>query len=524
MKILVISAHAEPDTPSLQLAFFQPFEKSFAYSRINGPYKIATEMRNLGHDVEVVDFIFYWSDKELERLFNDRIPHVDVVAWSSQFFYNHVFYRKWANYIKQINPKVELITGGPKVNNLLNFDRSKYLLAGYAENAIKDVLDHIEGTSKKLKFKLVNNQYYIDCPEFYPMTDDVGLVTEHHESDCIEKDETLTMGTTRGCIFNCTFCTYPLIGKGKNQFDRTVVESYYRELMTNYERWGTTNYYLPDETANDSIEKLRILEQAAERLPFKLDLTGFVRIDLLGKQRSHWELFKNIGFTNWHFGIETLNPTSLKILGKPYSPEKLKDIMLDMSEYFEDNICSYASFMIGCPEDSPELFEKYTLDWLRNEGKTALTGKIFFPLNILNENPFSIGSEFTRNYKSYGYHEMAHEDIVKEQQLDDQITDDVIKETKKYTVLWKNKHWNIMSAHRYSSYCEDQVRWHNNLSPWHRARGRSVGLSHKEIINLCNPVNKPFRKELDRRIDINLKQYIQNKLNKSWLNQNQLTS
>lgn len=516
MKILILSAQAEPDTPSYQLAFNQKFRDVHSFARNSGPYKIATEMRKLGHIVEVADFIYYWPEDKIKQYLNERVPHVDILAWSAQFFYNFEFYQKWSLYIKTINPNIIFITGGPKVNNLLNFTNSKYLIAGYAEHAIKDLLDHIEGKSKKLKFKIVNDQYYIDCFEFYPMTDDVSLETIHHASDCIAPGETLTLGTTRGCMFKCNFCTYPYTGKKKDRFNRTLVSSYYDELMRNYESWGTTSYYLPDDTANDSIDKLRILEKAADKLPFKLDITGFARLELLDKHRKYWEVYKNTGFMHWHLGIETFNPKSLKALGKGYDPKKLQKVLLDLRDYFKDDAVIYASFMIGAPEDSPELYEKLTLDWLRGEGKDALTGKVFFPMNILVENPYSIGSEFTRNYQSHGYRTMTAEEIAYEKTIDPTVTDEHIKETAKYTVMWANRDWNIISADRFSKYCHSSVVWNNNLSPWYRARGLSVGMTHKEILSLCKNTNQRFIQTFSEKVKISLDNYINLKLQKNW--------
>lgn len=516
MNILILSSQAEPDMPSYQLAFNQKFRKVHSFARNAGPYKIATEIRKFGHSVEVADFIYYWSDDQIIEYLDDRVPHLDVIAWSAQFFYNFTFYKKWTNYIRKLNPKITFIAGGPKVNNLLNFSECKYLLAGYAEFAIKDVLDHAASKPNNLKFKIVNNSYYVDCFEFYPMTEQVNLETKHHPSDCIAPEETLTLGTTRGCVFKCSFCTYPYTGKKKNSFNRTQADVYYSELMRNYESWGTTNYYLPDDTGNDSIEKLKVLEKAALRLPFKLDITGFARLELLDKHRKDWEVYKNIGFTNWHLGVETFNPKSLKALGKNYNPIKLQQALLDLKDYFKDDAVIYASFMIGAPHDSPELFERLTLDWLRGEGKDAFTGKVFFPINILIENPYSIGSDFTRNYKSFGYREMTQDEIEYEMSIDSAVTDDHIKETSKYTVMWANDYWNIISADRYSKYCQETVVWHNNLSPWYRSRALSVGMKHNEILRLINPTNKEFIKEFDKRVDVALEKYIQQKLRKNW--------
>jgi radical SAM superfamily enzyme YgiQ (UPF0313 family) len=511
-----MSSQAEADAKSVQLTNYQKFNRLFAFSRNAGAYKIATEMRNLGHNVEVLDFITYWPEESIKKFLDERIPYVDVLGWSSQFFFNFTFYKKWCDYIRSINPKIIFIAGGPKVTNLLNFNQSRYLIAGYAEDAIVDVLNHIEGKPNQLKFKLVNNAYYVDCLEFYKMVTLPNMQTVYHPSDCVGSDEVLTVGTGRGCVFKCSFCTYPYIGKNKKDFNRQNSESYYREFMHNYDRWGTTNYYFSDETANDNVEKLKDIEEAAERLPFNLDFTGFTRLDLLDKQRASWSLFKNIGFTNWHFGIETFNPQSLKAMSKGYDPKKLQQVLFDIKEYFGDESLVYASFIVGAPYETPETFQTLTLDWINGEGKNLLDGKVMFPLNIHRESQYAIGSEFSKDYKKYGYTDMTQEEIEKEMSLDPTITAEVVAETAKYNILWSTPHWNALSIERYAKQYSQGSGWETNISCWTRARALSTGIPKEQIKSLCRPNNHPFHVLFESNIEKCLDNYIQKKLSTNY--------
>ena len=62
------------------------------------------------------------------------------------------------------------------------------------------------------------------------------------------------MEWSRGCIFKCAFCTYPILGvRDDHSRDENDL---YEEMIENYERWGTKYYALADETVNDYHEKL----------------------------------------------------------------------------------------------------------------------------------------------------------------------------------------------------------------------------------------------------------------------------
>lgn len=512
MNILIFSSHAEPNQSALQLVNWEMWKHQHAYSRNAGPYKIATKMRQLGHNVEIADFIVYWPDDKIKQFLDERIPYIDVMGWSSQFFFDFAFYEKWSAYIKTLNPNIVFIAGGPKVTNLLNFTHSKYLIAGYAEDAIEDVLNHIAKLPNKLKFKIYNNQYYVDCYDHYKMVTLPDMQIVYHPSDYIIPSETLTMGTSRGCVFKCSFCTYPYIGKNKHDFNRQGAESYYEEFMRNYEQWGVSRYYISDETANDNIDKLLDIEEASKKLPFKLEFTGFVRLDLMSKQREYWQVYKNIGFTNWHFGIESFNPVALKAMTKGYSPRKLQETLIDLREFFGEDAIIYASFIVGAPSDTPATFEDLTISWLKGEGKDILDGKTFFPLNIHRETIFAVGSELSRNYTNYGYHAMTDNEIAIEMQLDPTITQELVDETKKYNTLWATKDWNVFSVERLSQQYRNEVCYSNNLGPWTRAKIVSAGVPSESINKLRTPVNYPLFREYERLLPTVLSTYISNKL------------
>ena len=516
MNILIFSSHAEPNQSSLQLANWEIWKHQHAFSRNAGPYKIATKMRELGHTVEVADFIAYWPEEKIKQFLDERLPNIEIFAWSSQFFFDFEFYHKWCAYAKQIKPNIIFMAGGPKVTNLLNFTHSRYLVAGYAEDAIEDVLNYIAKKPNKLKFKLLNGSYYVDCLEYYPMKNLPDLQTVYHPSDYIIPSETLTLGTSRGCIFKCSFCTYPYIGKAKGTFDREGAKVYYDELMRNYQQWGTTSYFMSDETVNDSIDKLKDLEEAALKLPFKLSLTGFARLDLMTRQREHWDLFRNIGFLHWHFGIESFNPESLKAMTKGFSPQKLQQTLFELRDYFKEDATILASFIVGSPYDTPESFDKLTIDWLRTSGRDIFDGKSFFPLNIHIESPYAVGSELSKNYQKYGYRVMSSKEITKEIAQYPEITQEHVDETQKYNLLWATDRWNVFSVERLSQEYRKELTQPNNLGPWTRATIVSVGVPEEDINKLRNPINHPLFREFEKRLPIVLNNYIDNKIKTNW--------
>ena len=69
--------------------------------------------------------------------------------------------------------------------------------------------------------------------------------------------------------------SYDLIGKKMGDYvkQKNLIRE---ELIRNYNEWGTTDYYVADETINDSEEKIDMLLDAVSNLPFKPTFGGFL--------------------------------------------------------------------------------------------------------------------------------------------------------------------------------------------------------------------------------------------------------
>ena len=104
------------------------------------------------------------------------------------------------------------------------------------------------------------------------------LSTHYEERDYIQPQEVLTVEFGRGCIFNCHFCT--LTHRNIKDDHSRAEDNLYNELLENYNKWGTTNYSISDETVNDYTEKLQRYANVITKLPFKPNMSGYIRADL----------------------------------------------------------------------------------------------------------------------------------------------------------------------------------------------------------------------------------------------------
>jgi len=115
-----------------------------------------------------------------------------------------------------------------------------------------------------------------------------------------------------------------------------------------------------------------------------------------------WE-WLTIEFAFGHFyGIESMNSSTLKIIGKGMAPEKIQNGLLEAKEYFSKNGDYRASMgiVIGLPQETIES-QLQTLRWVERNWKGQSVA--VWPLEIPLDPKMDVLSSISEDYKSYGY-------------------------------------------------------------------------------------------------------------------------
>jgi radical SAM superfamily enzyme YgiQ (UPF0313 family) len=488
-------------------------------SRGNGAHRIATWLRQNSYNIEVVDFCLRWTLEEwnllLDRLVGEQTIFLGVGV--SLFYDEKNILNNLLKECKRRFPHIKIIVGGGNLlSRIDNFEFADYLIEGYAEVAQLVLLEFLQGKRdiKTIKFHEKSKAIpLIDAVRDYPVHNTNDLSVNYLESDFIRENEALVLETGRGCIFKCKFCTYQLIGKKKIDYLRDP-STIYNELLNNYKLWGTTKYTIGEDTFNDSVEKLEMIADLVKKLPFKLEICGYLRLDLIMAKPESIKLLKTIGLKGVHFGIETFTPAAGKIIGKPAI--KLKQGLPWFKKLMpETNV--YATMIVGLPEDDPKKFYEYR-DFLAASG---IEGWGFNPLYLSNPENTIWMNEFGKNYKEYGFEPMTEDEIRVETLKDDpkqtlsEFTHYLKKSFLNKSIPWKN----IKNGTNYF----EMSRLANDLRNTSTTRGMSswamftyigLGYSIEEIIK-WKYHQEPFypKQEIERRAVNFVKYYKQKKIN-----------
>lgn len=407
------------------------------WQRTAGAYRIATELRRAGYTVQVIDF---WSflmleSTELVKGLLDKYVGSDTVfvGWSStflnqgvalhhnkpvnnlesRFHLEHLGENAYAvnvddlleikRHILALNPKCDIMLAGARAGQYHD-PIATVRVVGYGETQI---LAYMAWRMGKNPFFLTRNDKGVKVidndvkAEGYDFVNGVGI--QWHPSDCIQPNETLPIEISRGCIFSCKYCAYPLNGKSKLDYIREE-DRLYEEFQTNYDRWGTTRYLFVDDTYNDTTDKLRLINGVRKRLNFDLRFATYLRLDLIAAHPEQAQLLIENGLCGAFFGVESLNPKALKTIGKGMHPEKLVDTLHWLrEEVWGNEVLTTAGLMLGLPHDTYATMEA----WLERvmDYRFPLHSWILSPLHITNPETTkrSWYSDFDKQPGKYGY-------------------------------------------------------------------------------------------------------------------------
>ena len=370
--------------------------------RAPGAHKIASHLRRQGWDVEVLDFVQSWTLEELKEFSRQRVTNKTKFLGVSATFsirFKHLY--EFLPWFKKEYPDVIIVSGSQAFYNCEGLPVD-YMVTGYGELAMDAILS---GNVKSYDHTWLNGHKFkrVDATHDYMAARMKDLSTYYEERDYIEPQEVLTVEFGRGCIFNCHFCT--LTHRNIKDDHSRSEDNLYDELLTNYERWGVTNYSISDETVNDYTEKLYRYSNEIKKLPFKPNMAGYIRGDLLVSKPNDWQMIADIGLNAQFYGIESFNRPSAKSVGKGMESVRLQDGLLKYREWMEARgyYKGHLSLIAGLPHETLDTL-RATKQWIETNwvGHSHQIMPLWIP-DIVR--PYEEQSRFAEDPAKYGYSE-----------------------------------------------------------------------------------------------------------------------
>jgi len=361
-----------------------------AGSRALGAYRIASALRQQGYEVDVIDFACVWSPIEVIK-YIDNGPKPTWIGFSTTFSASkegnvrqstedskvNDFLTRWLDtdrfFFNEMKRRAPVVIGGARSTRLKFFYNADYFLAGYGDIAVIELTKYIKGETTFLnyqeeeiiplspEFSGTYKVKTINCQQAYPVNTVDNIATEFLPTDFIQQGEVLPIEISRGCIFKCSFCAFPLNGKAKNDYIRP--EDQLIADITEYQtKYNSYNYLLMDDTFNDTVEKMEMMVRVQKAVPKPFNFWAYGRLDLLASRKDMIDLIGPSGWKYFSFGVETFNKTAGAKVGKGGNMDKQKEALATIKKRYPA-AWFLLEMIVGLPGDT-DLTVLESLNWL----------------------------------------------------------------------------------------------------------------------------------------------------------------
>lgn len=353
-------------------------------------------LKSLGHKVKIFC-------EEIKAINWNDIKAADVVGISTITSTAPRAY-EIADKIKTLGKSV--VMGGPHVTFQPEeaLKHSDFVVRGEGEESFPEVLEVIEGTkspekikgiSFKVKGRVVNTENRpLVCDLDELPSPDLTLI------DGYEKMRVTPVLTSRGCPYNCSFCSVTRVfGRG---YRTRSVENVLNELGKLKPR---VVFFYDDNFTHDRRRVYEICKGIIDR-GLKFIWSAQSRVDI-ARDTNLLKIMRKSGCTLLHIGFESINPETLKLYKKGINPETY---LKAMKEFKRAGIDVHGMFVLGSDGD--------TVDTIRETVKFAKRAGLFsaqflaltpLPGTPLFEELKREGRIFTDRWDLYDGHHVVHQ-------------------------------------------------------------------------------------------------------------------
>ena len=434
-----------------------------------GSYQVAWYLRKHGYDIQVVDFIHFFTEHQIIKILESHItPKTKIIGLGVMMDLkdpaNGEIIKKIESVfftIKKRYPQIKRIVGSPAAPHFSRLHRNKtlfdYVFLGHTEQHVLSLLDHLCKSTPHPQFEIVEGNKVIRESFSVPngkVFDIESCDHQWHTNDFVQPKETLPLELGRGCIFKCKFCRYPYIGKNKKDFNRNM-ECIKQELVANYENWGVTNYYMLDDTFNADQDRLQAFTDMVKTLPFKINYATYLRIDLLAAYPESVDMLLENGLKGAFLGIESFNSDAAKLIGKSWIGKSSKDYLVELyHDKWKEKITVTSAFICGIP---PETFEdcQNTNKWLI---ENKIPSWVWQNLTVYKDAHDEHRSEFDRDAEKYGF----------------------TWEMKEGRYVWRTEYCDAITAREWRLQLVNEAKEYQRLNVWSLMSVGSFGLDVEE--------------------------------------------
>jgi len=310
------------------------------------------------HDVKIVDsLIENLSFDKVEKIIKKFYPDlVGITATTSMMPDAY----KIARIVKNIDENIKIVIGGPHVTFLPEKTIEEcscidFVIRGEGEITFKELVDYmigkrdvkeIRGLTYKQNGSIKSNssRELIKNLDSIPLPSYELLPMDKYNADGVKFG---TIMTSRGCPFNCIFCSSSLqFGK---RWRAHSVNRVIEEISMLHNEYGIREIEFLDDTFTLNKKRAILIAENIKKEGMDIRWTASSRVNTFSKEVA--KSMKKGGCHTVYFGIESGSQKTLNFIGKGIT---LQQSLKAVEDAHDANLTSLGSFIIGFPDESKD--------------------------------------------------------------------------------------------------------------------------------------------------------------------------
>lgn len=361
-----------------KIIFIEPKPPDFhIFSRMPlprlGTVLLGTVLKERGYDVR--SYVETVVELDLEDVLTADAVGISTTTSTSSRAY------EIAKIVKKAG--IPVFMGGPHVTYMPDeaLEVCDYVLRGEADETIVDFIKALEtgmgfeaitGLSYKKNGEVIHNKTTSYCKDMDKLPCPDFSIVKGLEKEARKKLEITPIMTSRGCPYDCSFCS--VTGMFGQKYRFRSKEKVIEELQLHKDNGGGWVFFYDDNFSADKKRTKELLRLMIEK-GLTPSWTAQVRVDV-AKDPELLDLMKRSNCHTVYIGFESVNPETLKAYNKKQSVEDIKTCIKKLHDY---GIRIHGMFVFGSDNDTVETIHQ-TVSFAKKNNIESVQFMILTPL------------------------------------------------------------------------------------------------------------------------------------------------
>lgn len=317
-----------------------------------GTVLLGTVLRDLGHEVKV--YVEEIQKADRNELYSADLVGISTITSTAPRAYS------MADDLRQRG--VTVVMGGAHPTFLPDeaLEHADFVVRGEGEDAIVELIealdakrpmDSVAGLSYWDNGKAVHNPARALCPDLdsHP-SPDLSLIQGFGSGtrSFFKHNPIIPVLTSRGCPFNCKFCSVTTMFGRKYRFRSTD------KVLEDIRPYADRTIFFYDDNFTAKKERTKTLLRRMIEEGITPEWTAQVRVDA-AKDEELLDLMERSNCFAVYVGFESINPRTLELFSKG---QTLEDITQSIKKFHEHGIRIHGMFVLGSDEDDVRIIRE----------------------------------------------------------------------------------------------------------------------------------------------------------------------